>query len=216
MMKKSIILLAVLAFISTNMSAQFFKFGFKAGLNYSQLKFDEVTDIASGDFDYNLTEDDNFAGFHIGLMSRINIFKAYIQPEFYFNTSGGKVLVEEIAAGGATKEYVKKIKYNKIDVPVLVGGKLSFLRINAGPVASVVLSSDSEIAEIIPEMETLSKSATLGYQVGAGFDLLKTLTFDFRYEGGLSKLGDKLSLGNHDFAFDSRASKFMFSVGFFF
>jgi len=215
-MKRTIILLAALVFTATTISAQFFKFGIKGGLNYSQLKFDEVKDIASGDFDYKLSEDDNFAGFHIGLMSRINIFKLYLQPEIYFNTSGGKVLVEEIATGGVTTEYVKNIKYNKIDVPILVGGKLSFLRINAGPVASVVLSSDSEIADIIPEMETLSKSATLGYQVGAGFDLLKTLTFDFRYEGGLSKLGDKLSLGNQDFAFDSRASKFMLSVGIFF
>ena len=214
-MKRTIILLAVLAFISTNMSAQFFKFGLKTGLNFSQLKFDDVENINSGDFNYKLSEDENFAGFHIGLMSRINVFKAYIQPEIYFNTSGGKVLVEEMS-GGTTTEYVKKIKYNKIDVPVLVGGKLSFLRINAGPVASVVLSSDSEITEIIPEMETLSKSATLGYQGGAGFDLFKTLTFDFRYEGGLSKLGEKLSLEGQNFAFDSRASKFMFSVGFFF
>jgi hypothetical protein len=215
-MKRTIIILAALAFIGTTVSAQFFKFGIKTGLNYSQLKFDEVKDITSGDFDYKLSEDDNLTGFHIGLMSRINLFNLYLQPEIYFNTSGGKVLVEEIASGGATTEYIKKIKYNKIDVPVLVGGRLSFLRINAGPVASVILSSDSEVTEIIPEMETLSKSATFGYQVGAGFDLLKTLTFDFRYEGSLSKLGDKLTLGNQDFAFDSRASKFMFSVGFFF
>ena len=213
MMKRTIILLVALAFIGTTVSAQFIKFGVKTGVNFSKLKFDDIRDIEVGNIDYKLSEDENFTGFHIGVMSRIKIFAAYLQPELYFNTSGGKVLLEEMAG---TAEHVKKIKYNKIDLPILVGGKLGFLRLNAGPVASVILSTDSELTEIIPEMETLSKNASLGFQAGAGFDLFKTLTFDFRYEGGLSKVGDKLSLDNQDFAFDSRASKFMLSVGFFF
>ncbi len=214
-MRKIFILLVLALVFSSSISAQFIKFGVKTGGNFSQLKFDEIKDISTGGSEYSLSEDENFMGFHIGVMTRIKIFNAFLQPELYFNTSGGKVLIEE-ADAGITKEYVKNIKYNKIDVPVLVGGKLNFLRLYAGPVASVILSSDSRLDEIIPEMETLSKGASIGFQAGTGFDLFKTLTFDFRYEGGLSKLGDKLSIGNQNFAFDSRASKFMLSLGFFF
>lgn len=214
-MKKTIILLAILAIVGTSVSGQFIRFGAKTGLNFSKLKFDDISNINSGGLSYKLSEDENFTGFHIGLMSRIKIFEAYLQPELYFNTAGGKVLLEEMS-GGANAENIKKIKYNKIDFPILVGGYLKFLRLNAGPVASVILSSNSELSEVIPELKTLSKDASIGFQAGAGFDLFETLAIDFRYEAGLSKVGEKLSLGNQNYPFDSRARKLMFSVGFFF
>ena len=214
-MKKIFILLLLTIVYTSTTSAQFIKFGVKTGLNFSQLKFDEIKNISTEGNEYSLSEDENFMGFHIGVMTRIKIFNAFLQPEVYFNTSGGKVLIEEMDAG-ITTESVKNIKYNKIDIPVLVGAKLTFLRLYAGPVASIILSSDSQLGDIIPDMKTHSKNATLGFQAGTGFDLFKTLTFDFRYEGGLSKLGDKFSIANEDFTFDSRSSKFMLSLGFFF
>lgn len=214
-MKKILTILAVLVIASTTVSAQFIRFGVKTGLNFSKLKFDDISNIQSGGINYKLSEDENFTGFHIGLMSKIKVFDAYIQPEIYFNTSGGKVLLEEMS-GGVDAEHVKKIKYNKIDLPVLIGGNIKFLRLNAGPVASVILSSDSELGEVIPELKTLSKDASIGFQAGAGFDLFKTVSLDFRYEAGLSKVGEKLVIGSQNFPLDSRASKFMFSVGFFF
>ena len=214
-MKKRIIFAIAAFLISSSLSAQFVKPGLKTGLNFNRLSFDAVENITSAGKEYSISQDANFSSFHIGLMLRINIFKAFIQPELYFNTSGGKILIEE-TQGAIAESFVRSITYNKIDLPVLVGGKLSFLRIYAGPVTSYVLSTDSEIEEIIPEMETLSKNFTIGYQAGTGFDLLKTLTIDFRYEGGLSKLGDKFSMGTQDFAFDARTNKFMLSLGIFF
>jgi hypothetical protein len=96
---------------------------------------------------------------------------------------------------------------------VLIGYKIGPVRINAGPVASVVLSQSSEIEEIIPELKTLSKDATFGYQVGAGIDFLKFLSLDYRYEGGLSKWGDKFTVGGTDYPFDSRANIHLISLG---
>lgn len=214
-MKKTLFLLVMLTVFVTTSSAQFMRFGVKTGLNFSKLKFKDISDINSGGINYKLSEDQNFTGFHLGLMTRIKLFEAYLQPELYFNTAGGKVLLEEMS-GGTDLEYIKRIKYNKIDIPLLVGGYLKFLRLNAGPVASIILSSKSELSEIIPELETLSKDASVGFQVGAGFDLFESLSIDFRYEAGLSKVGEKLTLGNQNFPFDSRARKLMFSVGFFF
>ncbi len=82
-----------------------------------------------------------------------------------------------------------------------------------GPVASLVLSEDNEIGEIFPELESLSKNATIGYQAGVGIDILKFLTLDYRYEGGLSKWGDKLTIDGNPYAFDSRANMHLLSLG---
>ncbi len=194
-------------------SAQFLSYGIKGGVNYSKLKFDEISNITANTLDYKLMEDDAFQSFHFGLMTRLNIFNMYIQPELYFTTSGGNVLIEEVQASGASIEYVKQVKFSKIDIPVLLGFKMGPLRINAGPVASVVLSEKNEIEEVIPEMESLSKAATIGYQAGVGIDILKFLALDYRYEGGLSKWGDKLTIGANDYAFDSRANMHLLSLG---
>ncbi len=214
-MKKYIIVLILAMGMAGNISAQSLSFGIKGGLNYSKLKFDEISNITTGTTSYNLMQDESFQGFHIGVMGRLKVFNLFVQPELLFNTSGGKVLVEEIKAGGNIST-VKQVKYNKLDLPVMVGMKFGPARINVGPVASVVLSSNSEIDEIVTGLETESKGATFGFQAGVGLDILKKLTFDLRYEGGLSKLGDKLTVGGNDYAFDSRDSKFLVSVGFFF
>jgi hypothetical protein len=215
-MKKSIITIIAAALMFTGLSAQSLSFGIKGGLNYSKLKFDDIKNITSGGTNYNLMQDEAFQGFHIGVMGRLNVLNVFVQPELLFNTSGGKVLVEEIQGAGNPVQTVKEIKYNKLDLPVMVGMKFGIARVNLGPVASVVLSSNSQVADIVPGLETKSKGATLGFQAGAGLDLFKELTLDLRYEGGLSKLGDKLTVAGQDYAFDSRDSKVVVSVGFFF
>lgn len=213
---KKIFLLALIVCLTAGMAtAQLVKFGVKGGLNFSKLKFDDVSNVVSGASEYSLMEDESFQSFHVGVMTRINVFNMYIQPELYFNTSGGKVLVEDMS-GTTTLSEVRQIKYNKIDVPVLLGMKFGPLRVNAGPVASIMLSESNEIEDIIPEMESMSKSASIGYQAGLGLDFLKFFTLDYRYEGSLSKWGDKISVGGTDYAFDSRGSMHLVSLGIFF
>lgn len=209
-MKKIVFALLIFSAFTGIVSAQFFSFGIKGGLNYSKLSFDN-TNVTSGSNTYSLKEDESFQGFHVGLMTRIKVFNVFVQPELLFNTSGGKVLI-----GSTTGTEVRQIKYNKIDLPVLVGMKFGPLRVNAGPVASAVLSSDSKLEEIIPDLKSESKKATIGLQAGVGLDILKIITFDARYEGGLSRLGDKLTVSGTDYAFDSRSSKWLISLGFFF
>jgi hypothetical protein len=214
-MKKTIIILILAMGMVVNSNAQLLTFGIKGGLNYSKMKFDKVSNITVGATTYNLMEDDAFQGFHIGVMSRIKVLNLFVQPELLFNTTGGKVLIQEVQ-GATTVNTVKQVKYNKLDLPIMVGMKFGPARINAGPVASVVLSSNSEISDIIPDIKTLSNGATIGFQAGAGVDLFKKLSFDLRYEGGLSKIGDKLTVAGQNYAFDSRDSKWLVSVGFFF
>lgn len=214
-MKKLFVILFACIFTSAFVSAQFFSFGVKGGVNYSQLKFDELSSIVSGsDADYySLAQDESFQSFHFGVMGRLKIFNAYLQPELYFNTSGGKVLIQEFQTDGSTVDHISQVKYSKIDLPVLIGFKFGPARLNAGPVASVVLKEDNEIGEIIPELESMSKTATIGYQAGIGIDILKFLTLDYRYEGGLSKWGEKLTVAGTEYPFDSRANIHLISMG---
>ncbi len=212
-MKKYILIFLLALGFGLSSNAQILSFGIKGGLNYSKMKFDEIKNITTTGANYNLMEDESFQGFHIGVMGRLKVFNLFVQPELLFNTTGGKVLVQEI---GSSVSKVKQVKYNKLDLPVLVGMKFGPARINAGPVASVTLSSNSELGDIIPNMKTMSKGATIGFQAGAGIDILKKFTIDLRYEGGLSKLGDKLTVGGNSYAFDSRDRKFLVSLGFFF
>jgi len=213
-MKKYILIFLLALGFGLSSNAQILSFGIKGGLNYSKMKFDDIKNITTPTaVKYNLMEDESFQGFHIGVMGRLKVFNLFVQPELLFNTTGGKVLVQEI---GSSVSKVKQVKYNKLDLPVLVGMKFGPARINAGPVASVTLSSNSELGDIIPNMKTTSKGATIGFQAGAGIDILKKFTIDLRYEGGLSKLGDKLTVGSNSYAFDSRDRKFLVSLGFFF
>ena len=138
----------------------------------------------------------------------------YQSRQLYFNTAGGEVVVQELQSSGTDYlTYTRNVKFNKIDLPIMTGLKIGPVRLNAGPVASVILSTQSGLGDIIPELSTLSKSATLGYQVGFGFDILKFLTLDYRFEGSLSKWGDKLTVAGNDYAFDSRANMNMISLG---
>ncbi len=212
-MKKYILIALIGLGLGLSVSAQVLSFGIKGGLNYSKMKFDEIKNISAASVNYNIMEDESFQGFHIGVMGRLKVFNLFLQPELLFNTTGGKVLVENM---GTSFKEVKTIKYNKLDLPVLLGMKIGPARINVGPVASVTLSSNSELQEFIPNLETLSKGATIGFQAGAGIDILKKFSIDLRYEGGLSKLGDKLTVGGNSYAFDSRDRKFLVSLGFFF
>jgi hypothetical protein len=210
-MKKTILALLFITGISGYTFGQL-SFGIKGGLNYSKLGFNKMSNVVSGTTSYSLSQDQSFQGFHVGLQSRIKLFNVFIQSELLFNTSGGKILVE--SSTGITK--VKQVKFNKIDLPILLGLKFGPARVNAGPVASVVLSTDSQLGDIIPDLKSASKNATIGFQAGVGLDIFKILTLDARYEGGLSKLGDKITVGQNSYAFDSRSSKWLVSVGFFF
>ncbi len=204
----------LLMFTAGIASAQLIQFGVKGGVNFSKLKFDDVKNVTANGTEYNLMESNALTGFQIGVMSRIKLFSLFIQPELYFNTAGGKVVVQELQNSGTNyTTYTRDVKFNKIDLPIMTGLKIGPVRVDAGPVASVILSTQSGLNEIIPELNTLSKTATIGYQVGFGFDLFKVITLDYRFEGSLSKWGDKFTVGGHDYAFDSRGNMSMISVG---
>jgi hypothetical protein len=150
-------------------------------------------------------------GYHIGLQTQIKVAMLLIRPEIYFNAGGGTV--EQIVDGGATEAL--NVKFNRIDIPVLVGVKLGPARINVGPVGSFVLSESNDLTELEPDFEMFTSAMTWGFQAGLGLDISK-LSIDVRYEGSLSSLGESFAVGGVDFPLDARPSQWIISLGWWF
>ncbi|MCF8225813.1 MAG: PorT family protein [Bacteroidales bacterium] len=210
-MKKILILIVAGTFIFITSNAQIFQYGIKAGVNFSSLPMDDIT-VTTPTETYDLVTGESATGYQAGLMTRIKIAMVFVQPELYFNFSGGSVK-KVLESGG--EEYMD-IRFNRIDIPLLAGVKFGPARINIGPVGSVVISSTNELTEISQSLETLHEGLTWGFQAGIGLDLFKKLTIDARYEGSLSKYGDAFTIDNTDYNFDARPRQWIFAVGWWF
>ncbi len=216
-------LIVTAIFIAHISYGQIFTWGIKGGLNSTKLKFSEF----SGSIDENNPENNsvNFSpadpqmGFHLGTFARVKILSLYVQPELYFSSTRSKINIEDNTNTEILKT-VATVKYNQLDIPVLVGMKFGPARVNLGPVATMNFSSKAEVGDAykntVEDYTTINKAVTWGAQVGAGVDILGKVTFDLRYEFGLSKLGDKISIGDQEFGTDQRQNQFLLSAGFMF
>jgi hypothetical protein len=204
---KKLLLLTGLAITMAYSAHSQIKIGVRGAVTSSTIEADKIQTT-----NYSLeTINDSKIGFQIGLISQVQIQKFFIQPELLLSTSGGAVRVSDLRDGTSQ---VKDQRFTKIDIPVLLGGKMGPLRLGVGPVASMVIKSKSELNDI-DEFDDKFKSATFGYQVGAGLDIWK-LAFDVKYEGNLSRMGDRVTIAGQDMKFDSRVSQWIFGVALFF
>jgi hypothetical protein len=205
MMKKlSVILFAILIALPAFSQV---KFGIKAGGTSSTVP---TYDIATGTNNIEALKNAAF-GVHAGVFLRMTFAGIYLMPEVVFTSTNYDYNVTT-----ATGKTVLSQKFNKLDIPVLLGIHLGPIRINAGPAASILINSPKDLVTD-PNFKDLYRSATFGYQAGVGFDLFKKLTFDIRYGGSLAKkFGDAVTIGSQTFALDSREPTFMLSLGYMF
>jgi hypothetical protein len=208
-MKKLVLLLAAALCMMATTEAQIFKYGLKAGIGFSNLRMEDITGISDGGDVYNLVTGDAVMGYHFGVQTRIKIAMLFIQPEAYFDVSGGTV--EKVLDNGATE--ILNTRFSRIEIPLLLGVKLGPVRINAGPAGSIILSESTDLTELQPDFTLFENTMTWGFQAGLGVDLFKKLSIDARYEGSLSKLGESLSIGESEFALDARPSVWVLSLG---
>lgn len=157
--------------------------GIKAGVNLTSISTD------AGSLKENINESfDTQTGWVAGIWGRMGD-KLFLQPEVLVASKGGKVNVSPF--GGGTPELVE-VKYTNLDIPILLGFKpMKFLRVMAGPVASVKLSEDHKLKDALVDYTTNTgdafSSSSWGYQVGVGVNLLG-FEIDLRHEGGLSDI----------------------------
>ncbi len=212
-MKRLILLL--MGFSLVTMTYGQIDFGLKGGINTGWIRMDDLIKVQDGVEEYSLEGVSNLSvGFHGGLMLRITLFKAYLQPEVYFSSTKGEVTVKDIYGFNPDRtEWVEQLEFGRIDIPVMIGYKVGPLRLNLGPVASILISEKAELLDFEGYKEKY-KTATIGFQAGAGVDVFKKITLDVRYEGNLSKLGDSIDIGTGDpINLDTRASQLVISLG---
>jgi len=147
-------------------------------------------------------------GFQGGAFLRLGLGPIFVQPEVVFATNSYEYNVTTVSGTDVLKQ-----KYNRLEVPVLVGIKLGPLHVNAGPSATIQIGSPKALIND-PDFGDMYRSATFGYQAGLGLDIFKKLVVDARYNGSLSgKFGDSVTIGSQTFNLDSRQPSFTLSVG---
>jgi hypothetical protein len=162
-LKKSVALCAILAFISFNVNAQTGSaYGIKIGLNYS----------ANGDYIESITNNaqnpDRNLGYHIGVFGKIGN-KLYFRPELIYT---------------ATKSDYDSDQFSvkKIDAPLLVGLKiLGPISVFAGPSLQYILDTEFDGINI----DSIEEDFSIGLNFGIGLNL-KKIGIDLRYERGIS------------------------------
>ncbi|MFC2129348.1 porin family protein [Bacteroidota bacterium] len=212
-MKKLFFLTIIAMFLFTSANAQIFQYGLKAGVNFSKLAMDDITGISSATGAYDLVTGESVTGYQLGVMTRVNVAMVFIQPEVYFNALGGTV--QKVATGGATE--LLDVKFNRIDIPLLVGVKFGPARINIGPVGSAVISSTNELVDLAEAgTTTLSDNFTWGFQAGIGLDLFNKLALDARYESSLSRFGESFEIAGTSYPLDARPNSWIIALGYWF
>jgi len=167
-MKKCAIVIIAMFFAVASSAQNFFEFGPKASINFSQFSTN-VDDLKSS----------MKSGFDAGLFFRIGK-TLYVQPEVLFAFKSSNL-------EDAYHQLKDSIKSSSIDVPILLGCKLvntsEFnLRFFAGPRFSFVVEDD---------FKSTYESAKFNFsgQVGLGVDIL-IFTLDFRYDFSLMNVAE--------------------------
>jgi opacity protein-like surface antigen len=196
-MKKLVLTLA-LVLIGFSASAQF-TLGPRITLTSTNLDLrEEVANVRAGDAEF---------GFQYGLFARLKVpvIGLYVQPELLFSKT------ESTITSGAQNV---DLSFNRVDVPVMIGGKIGPLRINAGPSFSFLTSAESDVAGVVTDIKDNYSDTTVGFQAGIGVDLLK-FVIDLKYEGSLSeKFGDSITVSGNSFSTDERPSQIVLGIGF--
>ncbi len=208
---KKLFVIILLAFIVIPAFSQV-QFGLKAGLSTTNLKMEDLKTLTSGDTEYTVEalKGANY-GFHGGAFIRLSLLGLYVQPEFLFASRTDEYTVVDLA--NPTLETIKKQQFNRIDIPIMLGVHLGPIRLNAGPSANLLINKPKDLIDH-PDFKAMYSNLTFGYQAGLGFDILKKLTVDLRYEGSLQKYQTKIeNATGTTFKLDDRPNAFLLSVG---
>jgi len=170
-MKKSLLLLSVLAGSATLANAQTTSFGIKAGASLTNLTGDGVSDTK------------NLFGFHGGLVANFAVNDAFsIQPEVLYSMKGTKT-------ENSSVKLTSRLHY--IDVPVLARVNAGGLFFELGPQIGFLVAakqkrevsgtgagtSDSDIKSSV-------RTVDFGYAAGLGYQLSNGPGIGLRYNGG--------------------------------
>lgn len=179
-MKKSSITLLVVLFIVQHIAAQnssntYKRFGFKAGVNVSNMNFNKgVPPPAS-----HITPTWK-TGITFGFLLQVPVTSdLWVQPEYSFSQVSG----EDKSTG---------IKYqlNYLSLPVLLKYQLSkTFSIEVGPQFDLLINAKKQVGETSSNITHDTEERNFGIDAGVEFQLFKSLCLDARYMNGINHIG---------------------------
>ncbi|MFO7658323.1 MAG: outer membrane beta-barrel protein [Bacteroidales bacterium] len=202
---KRIVVFALIIIVSVAEGYTQIRFGLRAGVNWNYVKADDF--VLNNNLRLTIPSDANM-GYHFGLISQVELFNFFVQPELLFLTNKNKLILKN--SSGDNEGYAEQRVY-RLDIPVMLGVKLKSFKIQAGPIGTIFLGDKTDLIEI-ENFEQNFKSVTFGYQAGIGFDLSR-VSLDLKYEGNLGKFGEQMVIENQTFDFDQRSNQLVFSIG---
>lgn len=180
------------------------EFGFRAGLQTQSANID-LSSIESSAMDVATSRD---MGYQVALMSRITLGTLYIQPELGY--SAGRFEMETGSNMGV------KYKVNTFEVPVLVGVKVAFLRLFAGPNFNIATSTKTEGINFSDSYNAQFYKSVAGYQAGAGVEFFG-LNVDVRYVGQFSNPEQVITWSGYTTPrIETKLNTWQINVGYFF
>lgn len=188
------------------------EFGLKAGVSSMDLADQSLYAIGTHNTNISLAIEESTYGYHFGVYSRIGLLGIYVEPAILFNSSEVNYKLREEIFDTGIIETSKSEKFQTLDLPLMVGYKLAFLRLQAGPVAHLHLNSVSELTDVEGYSQKFD-SATYGYRVGAGLDILK-VRLDLTYEGNLSEYGDHINIDGQSYSFGENPARIVATLGY--
>jgi len=207
-MRKFFLIVVLLGFTGV-VNAQLVTFGLKAGVNTTTDVFKNVSLTNDEGKGYDIINNKAKVGFLAGAYARVSILGFFVQPELYYAQSSTEITLQEIGTTTVSKE-VNKL--NTLNIPILFGTKFGPLRVNAGPVATIILSN-TNIVDNISGLDQDMDKANWGLQAGIGLDISK-ISLDARYETSISKLGSAYNTASGSKVnFGSRPQQFIFTLG---
>lgn len=207
---RKFLLIAVLVAFAGAANAQFLTFGLKAGINTTTDVFKNVRlSNDNGQTGYDIINNKAKVGFLAGAYARVSVLGFFVQPELYYAQSSTEITLQEI---GSTNVSTEVNKLNTLNIPILFGTKFGPFRVNAGPVATIILSN-TNIVDNVSGLDQDMDKANWGLQAGVGLDISK-ISLDARYETGISKLGSAYNTASGSKVnFGSRPQQFIFTLG---
>lgn len=215
-MKKLFLLAAAGLLSAASAHAQSIKFGLKAGANLSNLAGDVV----------NQDQYKNRFGFQGGAMLNIGLIDGdffSIQPEVLYSQKGFKYADQSVTFLGNTYRSTGNVRYDYLDVPVLLRIKTQGIFFEAGPQYSYLLNITSSRTQTNNGSVVNSTSSSpsnldnvkrneLGYAAGLGYQSSQGFLLGLRYNGAFTDFA-KDGYSNNEFR-NARNSAFQAYVGF--
>ncbi|GAB3636405.1 porin family protein [Hymenobacter arcticus] len=195
--------------------AQSVRFGLKAGANLSNL---------SGDL-ANQSQYNNRVGFHGGVMVNFGLANdlVSIQPEILYSQKGFKYADQSVTVLGNTYRNAGSVRYDYLDVPILVRLKVSGVFFEVGPQYSYLMNISTDRTQTYngsvvgtagsgtSNLDNVNRNE-LGYVGGLGFQSSQGVLLGVRYNGAFTDFA-KDGYSNNDFR-NARNSAFQAYVGF--